>query len=84
MSANMRLLFLLVLLLASTLAFAAVGPRGLTIREGVIYVSPDTTSAKLSNISRGREVVVHPMGCASLTTRIASAMFNVDGNEMSR
>lgn len=58
MSANLRLLFIVLLLLASTVAFAAVGPRGLTIREGVIYISPDTNSAKLSNISRGREVVV--------------------------
>lgn len=45
-------------MLASTLAFAAVGPRGTTIREGVIYISPDTSSAKLSDISRGRDVVV--------------------------
>ena len=70
----MRLLFLLVLLLASTLAFAAVGPRGLTIREGVIYVSPDTTSAKLSNISRGREVVVleHSPGWVHLVGTVQS------------
>ena len=52
------LLLFLLLFLASTLAFAAVGPRGVTIREGVIYVSPDTGSAKLSNIGRGHEVVV--------------------------
>jgi hypothetical protein len=45
-------------LLASTLALAAVGPRGIMIREGVIYISPDTHAAKLSNIGRGREVVV--------------------------
>jgi hypothetical protein len=47
-----------VLVLASTVAFAAVGPRGTTIREGFIYISPDTNSAKLSNISRGRDVVM--------------------------
>lgn len=51
-------LLLLALLLASTLSFAAVGPRGTTIRESVIYISPDTSSAKLSNIGRGRDVVV--------------------------
>ncbi len=45
-------------LVACISAFAAVGPRGITIREGVIYISPDTSSAKLSNIARGREVVV--------------------------
>jgi hypothetical protein len=58
MSSNLRLSPLLLLLFASTLAFAAVGPRGTTIREGVIYISPDTSSAKLSDISRGRDVVV--------------------------
>jgi len=70
----MRILFLLVLLLASTLAFAAVGPRGLTIREGIIYVSPDTSSAKLSNISRGREVVVleHSPGWVHLVGTVQS------------
>ena len=29
------------------------------LREGIIYISPDTSSAKLSNIGRGREVAVH-------------------------
>jgi hypothetical protein len=28
------------------------------MREGIIYISPDTSAAKLSNISRGREVAV--------------------------
>jgi hypothetical protein len=37
---------------------AAVGPRGITIREGVIYIAPDAKSAKLADIGRGREVVV--------------------------
>lgn len=46
------------LLFASTLTFAAVGPRGIMIRDGVIYISPDAHSSKLSNIGRGREVVV--------------------------
>jgi len=49
---------LLPLLLVSTLVFAAVAPRGTTIRAGAIYISPDTNSAKLSDISRGRDVVV--------------------------
>jgi len=57
MSSHLRPLLLL-LLFASTFAVAAVGPRGVTIREGVIYISPDTGAAKLSNIGRGREVVV--------------------------
>jgi TolA-binding protein len=60
MSSNLRLPppLLVLVLFASTLAFAAVGPRGIVIREGIIFVSPDASSAKLSNISRGREVVV--------------------------
>jgi len=32
--------------------------RGIMMRDGIIYISPDTSSAKLSNISRGREVAV--------------------------
>ncbi len=32
--------------------------RGIMMREGIIYISPDTSSAKLSNISRGREVAI--------------------------
>ncbi len=32
--------------------------RGIMIREGVIYVAPNTSSDKISNISRGREVAV--------------------------
>lgn len=58
MSSHLRLSLVVLLLFASTLAFAAIGPRGVIIRDGVIYISPDTNAAKLSNISRGREVVV--------------------------
>ena len=32
--------------------------RGIIIREAIIYVAPDASSAKLSNVSRGREVAV--------------------------
>jgi len=32
--------------------------RGVIIREAVIYVAPDASSAKLSNVGRGREVAV--------------------------
>ncbi|HEY4930505.1 MAG TPA: hypothetical protein VII23_02955 [Terriglobales bacterium] len=32
--------------------------RGIIIREGIIYVAPDASSAKLSNIGRGREVAI--------------------------
>jgi hypothetical protein len=37
-------------------AFAA--ERGIMLREGTIYISPDTSSAKLANIGRGREVAI--------------------------
>src|SRR5215472_12537905 len=39
-------------------ATMAVVDRGLIIREAVIYVAPDASSAKLSNVTRGREVAV--------------------------
>jgi hypothetical protein len=38
-------------------AMAAI-ERGVIIREAVIYVSPDASAAKLSNVGRGREVAV--------------------------
>ncbi len=53
-----RLLLAFVVFL-SLPAFA--GPnteRGVMIREGVIYISPDISSAKISDIGRGREVAV--------------------------
>jgi hypothetical protein len=44
-------------LLLSLFAYAAT-ERGVMIRTGEIYISPDKTSAKLSDIGRGREVAV--------------------------
>src|SRR3974390_1544263 len=41
----------------SSCAIAGIG-RGVTIREAVIYIAPDASSAKLSNVGRGREVAV--------------------------
>ena len=41
----------------SSCAIAAI-ERGVTIREAVIYIAPDASSAKLSNVGRGREVAV--------------------------
>jgi len=37
---------------------AVAAERGVILREGIIYISPDTSSQKLSNIGRGREVAV--------------------------
>jgi tetratricopeptide (TPR) repeat protein len=51
-----RSLISLVLLTAS-FAFAAA-EHGATLREGEIYLSPDTTSQKLTTFTRGREVAV--------------------------
>jgi hypothetical protein len=46
------------LVAAMSIGCMAAIERGIIIREGIIYVSPDATSAKLSDISRGREVAV--------------------------
>src|SRR5689334_2178829 len=52
---------------------AAAVERGIMIREGVIYVGPSTTSAKLSNIGRGREVAVleHATGWLNVVGTVA-------------
>ncbi len=50
------LLRCLVVILLSLPAFAI--ERGIMLREGIIYISPDTSSTKLSNIGRGREVAI--------------------------
>ncbi len=59
---------LIFVLLAALCVPAAAMERGIMIREGVIYVGPNTTSAKLSNIQRGREVAVleHVNGWANV------------------
>ena len=52
--------------------------RGIMMRDGIIYIAPDTSSAKLSNISRGREVAVldrtpgwvHVVGTVDVSTTI--------------
>src|SRR5664279_5131193 len=64
------------LIFFSTSLFAT--ERGIMMRDGVIYISPDTSSAKLSNISRGREVAViertpgwvHVVGTVDVTTNV--------------
>ena len=68
--------FVLVLVFLSPALFAA--ERGIMLREGIIYISPDTSSAKLSNIGRGREVTViertpgwmHAVGTVDVTTGV--------------
>jgi len=51
-------LVLLALLPISTAQAASNTEHGATIREGQIYISPDTTSQKLTTFSRGREVAI--------------------------
>ncbi len=66
----------IVVLVFASSAFAT--ERGIMLREGIIYISPDTSSAKLSNIGRGREVAVldrtpgwvHVVGTVDVTTNI--------------
>src|SRR6516162_11438938 len=53
-----RILILASLLGVLPTAAMAVVERGIIIREGIIYVAPDASSAKLSNVTRGREVAV--------------------------
>lgn len=43
---------------AMSVAGMAAIERGVVIREATIYVAPDPSSAKLSNVTRGREVAV--------------------------
>jgi hypothetical protein len=75
MSTRIRPAFVIVFsLLTCIFAFAAVGPRGVTIREGVVYLAPDTSSTKMSDIARGREVVVleRTPGWAHVVATVAS------------
>jgi hypothetical protein len=51
------------LLLALALAvlgnqFALAADRAALVREAIIYLSPDTASAKLGNVERGRELIL--------------------------
>ncbi len=52
-----KLLLLTVLIvLGNSLVLAA--DRGTLVREAVIYLSPDTTSSKLAQVERGRELIL--------------------------
>src|SRR5208283_74634 len=52
-----KLLHLIVLMvLGNSLLLAA--DRGTLVREAVIYLSPDTTSSKLAQVERGRELIL--------------------------
>lgn len=66
----MRTRFLLLLLLFALPSFAL--ERCVIMREAVIYVQPDTTAAKLSNLARGRELTVleHSNNWAHVTATV--------------
>ena len=50
------LLLIALIVLGNSLLFAA--DRGTLVREAVIYISPDTTSNKLGQVERGRELIL--------------------------
>lgn len=56
MSRNLILAFLL--LLSSSIIGLAQAQHGAMMRVATIYIAPDTSSAKLGDIDRGREVIV--------------------------
>jgi outer membrane protein assembly factor BamD (BamD/ComL family) len=49
--------YLIVLFLFAASAFAAT-ERGITIKQAIVYISPDSRSDKLATLERGREVAV--------------------------
>jgi hypothetical protein len=51
-----RLLLILTLAGTATCLFAA--DRGTLVREAVVYLSPDSSSSKLANVERGRELIL--------------------------
>src|SRR5882762_10156558 len=44
--------------MAAGTSFLLAAERGVLVREAVLYLSPDTASNKLSEVSRGREVIL--------------------------
>jgi hypothetical protein len=53
-----RVIALSVVIAAMPVAGMAAIERGIIIREANIYIAPDASTAKLSNVGRGREVAV--------------------------
>jgi hypothetical protein len=50
------------LLVAVAVSAAAATERGIVVYPGTIYIAPDAASAKLSDVERGREIVVLEKG----------------------
>lgn len=53
-----RVLLLVATLALSVPAFSAETVRGVMVREAQIYLQPDTSSSKMAQIERGREVAI--------------------------
>ncbi|HKT68089.1 MAG TPA: hypothetical protein VJP83_01570, partial [Terriglobales bacterium] len=51
-------LVIIIVLSVSTYAAEQVTQRGVMVRQATIYISPDSASAKLAQIERGREVAI--------------------------
>ncbi|HWR34692.1 MAG TPA: hypothetical protein VN622_02340 [Clostridia bacterium] len=75
MKLSLRLIAFVVL--AAISSFAA--ERGVMMREAILYLAPNTTSEKLANVARGREVVVleRPKGWVHVLATI-SQTFGAD------
>ncbi len=58
---SLRSLLLCVALLSAP-AFAQGGNRGFNVRTAILYLSPDTSSTKMEQIDRGRELSIVPGG----------------------
>lgn len=54
----MKTVALILALLLSTAALAANTVRGVLVREAVVYISPDESSARMATAARGREVAI--------------------------
>lgn len=55
---KLRNIFPCIVMLVSCAAAFAQAPHGTVVREATLYVTPDTTSAKMAQVSRGRNLVV--------------------------
>jgi hypothetical protein len=78
---RLRRAAVLVALLCALLSSAAMAAeRGTVIRKAVIYVAPDTSSAKLATADRGREAVVleRTPGWVHVIATLMDAAYNPD------
>ena len=67
-----KLLHLIVLIVVGNSLLLAAD-RGTLVREAVIYLSPDTTSSKLAQVERGRELILLDEATTGCTWKRCSA-----------